>query len=360
MRILIIDDSALYRKILSESCASIPDVTTTALANWSLARSKLETETFDLVLLDVFMPEMNGPEVLDALKQNWPKLPVVMVSGATGRDAEITLACLSKGAIDFIGKPAGSSFESGLEALKAEIRRVVEAVRSKIPITPTAQASNSSFIAKAASQPSTPQPSKRLNPPPFLDLVLIGVSTGGPKALSEILPQIPANFPVPILIVQHMPPVFTLSLAEQLNRVSPLNVIEAPASHHPKVGEILIAPGGKHLEVVRNSAGMLETRHTDAPPVHSCRPSVDVLFESASKCALRGAVAVVLTGMGSDGADGVAKLKAALPTWCIAQNAETCAVFGMPQAVIGAGLDDECLPLAEIAPRLNKLFRVGI
>lgn len=354
MHVLIVDDSALYRKILSESAGSLPDVTTVAVSNGELALGRIAAEKFDLVLLDVFLPETNGLEVLQLIKRNSPQLPVVMVSGATGRDAEITLNALSKGAMDFIAKPTGPSFESGLTMLRGDIRRIIDALRIRATVR-----SHSASATSATSIPATPRPVKRSNPPPFIDLLLIGVSTGGPKALAELLPILSADMPVPVLIVQHMPPVFTLSLAAQLDKTCKLTVSEAPTRHPLVAGQVLIAPGGMHLEVVRTIDGRLETRHSDSPAVHSCKPSVDVLFQSAARAGLRGAVAVVLTGMGSDGADGVAALKTAIPTWCIAQNAETCAVYGMPQAVTSRGLDDESLPLRDIGNRINRIFRVS-
>lgn len=351
MHILIVDDSALYRKILSEASAAQQGVEVTAVSNGDLAMTKLSTSKVDLILLDVFMPDQSGPEVLKRIKSAYPSIPVVMVSGATGRDAQITLDALSNGAMDFIAKPVGTSLESAALILRGSIRRALDMALLR-KNTATTKVSN----------PLPPKPTvspfKRLTPPPFLDLLLIGVSTGGPKALTEILPGLPENFPVPVVIVQHMPPVFTLSLADQLDKVSKLSVIEAPARHRLKAGEILIAPGGMHLEITKNPEGFLETRHTDSPPVNSCRPSVDVLFESASRCGLRGVVAVILTGMGADGAQGVAKLKAACPTWCLAQNAETCSVYGMPQAIVNQNLDDEVLALSNIAPRINQIFRV--
>ncbi len=356
MRLLIVDDSALYRKILSEAASGLPDVETITASNGEIALSRLKSERIDLILLDVFMPDRTGPEVLQEIRREHPGVPVVMVSGATGRDAEITLGALSHGAMDFIPKPASTSVESSIASIRSDIRRVVDAARLRA----TGRAA-SSQPAPVVSSPAAPKsaPVRRLSPPPFLDILLIGVSTGGPRALAEILPGLAKNFPVPIVIVQHMPPVFTQSLAAQLDRTCPLNVIEAPSAHTPVAGEVLIAPGGQHLELVKDANGAVRTRFSDAPPVHSCRPSVDVLFQTAARCGYRGAVSLILTGMGSDGADGVRALKDAIPLWSIAQNAATCAVYGMPQAVVQAGLDDECLALGDIAPRLNKLFRVA-
>ena len=357
MRLLIVDDSALYRKILSEAASGIPDVETVTAPNGEIGLARLKAERIDLVLLDVFMPDRNGPEVLLDIRREHPGVPVVMVSGATGRDAEITVGALSNGAMDFIPKPATTSVEASVAAIRSDIRRVIDAARLR---SANRAASSQQVPAPSASSPAPPitAPVRRLSPPPFLDILLIGVSTGGPRALGEIMPGLAPNFPVPIVIVQHMPPVFTQSLAAQLDRTCPLNVLEAPAGHAPAAGEVLIAPGGKHLELVKEANGMVRTRFSDAPPVHSCRPSVDVLFQTAARCGYRGAVSLILTGMGSDGANGVRALKEAIPLWSIAQNAQTCAVYGMPQAVVQAGLDDECLALGDIAPRLNKLFRV--
>lgn len=351
MRILVVDDSALYRKLLTEAASSAPEAEAVAVSSGELALKRLESETFDLVLLDVFMEGMNGPQVLEKIKAIHPKLPVVMVSGATGRDTEITLNCLATGAMDFIPKPAGSSFESGMEALKVDIRKAISLARLR-------SAMASPTRVEVTSTPAPQTTLKRLQPPPFPELLLIGVSTGGPLALSKIFPVLSAKIPVPILLVQHMPPGFTKSLAEQLDKSSGLTIKEGADGDLPVPGQALVAPGGFHMEVHRNADGKFQIHLTSAPPVHSCRPSVDALFDSAAKCKLRGAVAVVLTGMGTDGADGVASLKVACPSWCIAQDAATSTVYGMPQAVAQRDLHDEILPLQEIAPRINKLFRL--
>jgi two-component system chemotaxis response regulator CheB len=353
MRILVVDDSALYRKLLTEAASSASEAEAVAVSSGELALKRIESETFDLVLLDVFMEGMNGPQVLEKIKVLNPKLPVVIISGATGRDAEITMSCLASGAMDFIPKPAGSSFEAGMETLKADIRKVSSLARLRNSMA-------SAPILKSIRNPAPAAQNslKRLQPPPFPELLLMGVSTGGPLALSKILPVISAKIPVPILLVQHMPPGFTKSLAEQLDKSSALTIKEAAEGDLPVPGQALFAPGGFHMEVHRNADGKFQVHLTSAPPVHSCRPSVDVLFDSAAKCKLRGAIAVILTGMGTDGADGVASLKVSCPSWCIAQDASTSTVYGMPQAIAQRDLHDEILPLQDIAPRINKLFRL--
>lgn len=352
MRILVVDDSALYRKLLSDAASSALEAETVAVSGGELALKRLEFDKFDLVLLDVFMEQVSGPQTLAKIKKAHPTLPVVMVSGATGRDAEITIDCLAHGAIDFIPKPSASSFESGMEALKSNIRKVATLARLCRASSSTLQA------APELGNPTVTAPVMRLQPPPFPELVLIGVSTGGPKALSTILPTISEKLPVPILLVQHMPSTFTKSLAEQLDKISGLSIKEATNGQIPMPGEVLIAPGGIHLEIFRNDAEKIETRLIDTPPVQSCRPSVDVLFHSAAKCNLRGVIAIILTGMGADGADGVAALQHASPTWCIAQDESTSTVYGMPQAIAQRNLSNEILPLQEIGPRINKLFRL--
>jgi len=354
MRILVVDDSALYRKLLSDVASSLPDVETVVASNGEIALKRIDSEKFDLVLLDVFMDPMSGPQTLVKIKASHPYLPVVMVSGATGRDAELTLSCLSDGAMDFISKPSGSSFESGMESLKAEVRRVTSLARIK---SLSSSVAHPTPPVSSLANPVT-VPAKRRQLPQFLELILIGVSTGGPNALSALIPILSQKLPVPILLVQHMPPFFTKSLADQLNKTSSLSVVEAQGGEIPGPGDVLIAPGGFHMEIFRTSNGKLQVRLASTPPVNSCRPAVDVLFNSAAKCELTGVISVILTGMGSDGADGVAALKAGCPTWCIAQDAATSIVYGMPQAIAQRNLADEILPLQEIGPRLNKIFRL--
>ena len=249
--------------------------------------------------------------------------------------------------------------------LRGQLQHVVNMVnlrRITTPVTthhatPPSRAMGTASVGALPPPPAALAPRRRTLPPAALDLLLIGVSTGGPRTLQDMLPGLPADFRLPVVIVQHMPPLFTRTLAEQLDKVCNLRVSEATDGERIVAGRILIAPGGRHLEIIRNAEGHLVTRLTDAAPVNSCRPAVDVLFNSASRCALRGVLSLILTGMGEDGANGVATLKAALPTWSITQDEATSVIYGMPQAVVRRQLEDEILALPAIAPRLAELAR---
>ena len=363
LRVLIVDDTALYRKILTDAAAQVPGLeVAAAVASGPLAFTRLATEPVDLVLLDVFMPEMNGPEVLERIRRDYPRIAVVMISGATGADAAITINALANGALDFIPKPQTASFADGMARLRSQLSHVVRLVQiRRIGTTPGSSAPSSPLPAPSSPPPaptsSLPAPRRTGRPPLNLDVLLIGVSTGGPKTLQELLPRLPADFRLPIVLVQHMPALFTRTLAEQLDKVCALRVKEAADGDLVRPGHILLAPGGRHLEIFRQPEGALATRLTDAPPVNSCRPAVDVLFQSATRCGLRGALSLILTGMGEDGANGVAALKGSLPLWSIAQDEATCVIYGMPAAVVRRDLADEILPLPAIAPRLVELAR---
>ena len=412
LRILVVDDSATYRKLISTAVSGLSsDYVVETAATGPIALTKMKTEPFDLVLCDIFMPEMNGPEVLTQLRRDYPRTTVVMISGATGRDAEVTINCLAQGALDFIAKPQNQSFEKSMEEVVAHLRRVLQVVRLRSGLSPApgmAAPRPGAFIpTPSPASPKSPAPSAPFSPttqrpfpplggtpaperpalaktgiadtagpvrsaplrtnthPPIRpELLLIGVSTGGPRALQELLPKLPERFPVPILLVQHMPPTFTKSLADQLDRSCALRVIETGHGESLQPGTIYIAPGGRHLEIARASGpggalgSPLITQLTDSPPVLSCRPSVNVLFQSAANLRPRSVISVILTGMGEDGADGVAALKQAIPTWCLAQDATTSVVYGMPMAVAERGLADEILPLPQIGPRLCQIFNV--
>lgn len=357
LRVLAVDDTALYRKILQDAVKRCrgADFVQACHSGASLLKRLEQDANVDVILLDVVMPELDGLETLKQVRSKYPRISVVMVSGATTRDAAVTVEALRLGALEFIAKPRTGTFEQSMVELTSQLERVFDIVRSKVY-------GKSIFVPETAKDTIYPpfKPKKadlgarRANPGEF-HLCLIGVSTGGPNALAEVLPKLPISFPIPVLVVQHMPPFFTTSLAAHLNSRCELSVKEAPHGYHPKAGEILLAPGGRHLTVVPSVHGW-ETRLTDTPPVHSCRPSVDVLFKSVAQASLQPMLSVILTGMGNDGADGVKCLRIkSKKSICIAQDEATSVVYGMPRAVIERQYADEVLPLRDIGNRLVQL-----
>jgi two-component system chemotaxis response regulator CheB len=359
LSVLVVDDTAIFRKLLFDAVSTIPGVNAVApVASGELALKRLATGGVDLVLLDIVMPGLSGPETFREIRRLYPDVSVVLVSGVTGADALVTIRALEEGALDFIAKPQGDSFENAARLLASDLRRVVNIANTRRTMA-AARAGGPCIqpfpiASPAPDQPPAPVPLQPL--PTRAELIVIGVSTGGPRALAEVIPQLPADFSCPVLIVQHMPPLFTASLAGQLSRDSKLAVREAAEGERIAQGSVLIAPGGSHLVVRRDVDGTLRTSINTNPPVNSCRPSVDVLFHSVATQAPQGVVAVILTGMGEDGASGVAALKGR-GARCIAQDAKSCVVYGMPQAVISRGLADEILPLAEIGRRLASFSK---
>lgn len=355
LNVLVVDDTIVYRKILSEVLESLEGVQLLGTASQGrLALARMEQTPADLVLLDVEMPEMDGLETLGHLRKRWPETDVVMVSGTNMSSAEITVQALEQGALDFIRKPEGSDPEASRQELRDKLRPLIRHIGTRrnmrAPVAP-----------KAALPP--PLPSPTLSRPMLgrIEVVGIGVSTGGPNALAEVIPLLPADFPVPILVVQHMPPTFTASLAEHLDRRSHLRVCEAREGEPIQTGNVYIAPGGKHMVVRRHETGNGRQRIiglNENPPENSCRPSVDVLFRSMAAQYDGGIAALVMTGMGNDGCEGVRTLKRR-GCHCLTQSAETCVVYGMPMAVDEAGLSDEQIPLHFLAQRLVRLVREG-
>lgn len=363
LTVLVVDDTIVYRKILSEILESIEGVQLIGTASHGrLALGRMEQSPADLVLLDVEMPEMNGLETLAHLKKRWPDTDVVMVSGTNISSAEITVQALEQGALDFIRKPEGSDPEASRQELRDKLRPLIRHIGTRRNMRAPAGAgalpalSPSSAPVSAAPSTTIPRPLHGR-----IEVVGIGVSTGGPNALTEVIPRLPADFPVPVLVVQHMPPNFTASLAEHLDRRSPLKVCEAKEGEPIQTGCVYIAPGGKHMVVRRHETGNGYQRIiglNENPPENSCRPSVDVLFRSLAAHYDAGIATVVMTGMGNDGCEGVRTLKRR-GCHCITQSAETCVVYGMPMAVDEAGLSDEQVPLEHLAQRLTRLVREG-
>jgi two-component system chemotaxis response regulator CheB len=294
----------------------------------------------DLVLLDIEMPRMNGLEVLAELRSRHIKAKVIMCSTLTRRGAAITLEALAQGATDYVTKPTAQN--GAADAVATLTRDLLPRIKALFPApqsgTPHMRASDTG---------------EGLHSKP--EIVVIGVSTGGPAALQTLLPMLPANFPVPIVIVQHMPQLFTALLAERLNRECALTVREAAFAMLPEPGTVSIARGDWHLEFTKipfGSGQML--RLSQAAPEHYCRPSVDTLFRSAAQAYGAGAIAVVLTGMGSDGLEGCKAIRSAGGI-VLVQDRATSAVWGMPGVVAEAGLAHRILPLSAIAAELMRL-----
>jgi two-component system, chemotaxis family, protein-glutamate methylesterase/glutaminase len=352
IRILIVDDSAVMRSLLRSVITSDPrlEVAATA-ADGASALSSIAVTRPDLVLLDVEMPVMDGLVTLRQLRQRGHKTPVIMCSSLTQRGAKVTIEALANGASDYVAKPASQEGrEQAVKVLAQDLLPKIHALVSRTPPSPAAPLA-SRPVFPAAAQPFTPQSISSVP-----TVVAIGVSTGGPAALDQLLPALSASFPLPILIVQHMPEVFTRLFADRLNSRCRLPVREAAEGDAIHAGSIYIARGNWHLEVCPPArAGASATLHLNQdPPENHCRPAVDVLFRSAAKVYGSGVLAVVLTGMGCDGLAGCRLIRSRGGS-VIAQDQATSTVWGMPGAVTQAGLAHKILPLAAIAPEILRI-----
>jgi len=305
-----------------------------AAPNGRIAVRRVEQNPYDVVVLDVEMPDMNGLEALKHIRRHRPKLPVIMFSSLTVRGGAVTLDALQAGATDCVAKPSNQKdFNAAMNAVRESLVPKIRGIcRPKMIRRP--------IIAKKKAE----QKQKRI------DAVVIGVSTGGPTALEKVVPSFPKNCSVPIFIVQHMPPTFTRLLAERLDRICPLKVTEAVNGETVQPGRVYVAPGGLHMEVrgrVRQRIAL-----TEKPPENSCRPAVDVLFRTASEIWGDNLLAVVLTGMGADGAKG-AQIIAKAGGQVVIQDQMTSVVWGMPGAVYQTGVADRVLPIQDVGPFIS-------
>jgi len=342
VRILIVDDSAVIRKLLGDLLASDPEIVVAGTAgNGSQALARIPEVKPDLITLDIEMPGMDGLETLVEIRKLYPRLPVIMFSALTERGGTATLDALARGASDYVTKP------SHREAPERSYDRVQEELLRKIK----------SLCAVRQTRPG-PMPVPVLvsgvsaRPQARVDVVAIGASTGGPNALTELIPEFPADFPVPIMIVQHMPPLFTRLLAERLNAIAPLEVQEGKAGQRLQRGQVWIAPGGHHMTVTRKGAEFVVGLNHD-PQENSCRPAVDVLFRSVAQTYGANVLAVILTGMGTDGTRGSAVIREAGGE-VIVQDEASSVVWGMPGSIVAAGLADRIYPLAGIGPEVVR------
>ena len=355
IRVLVVDDSSFMRKILSDILGADPRIEVAGTArDGDDALKKIAELSPDVVTLDVEMPRRDGLSTLEEIMKRNP-LPVIMVSSLTQEGAQITLRALSAGAVDFVAKPSGH--------ISLNMRDVSADLVAKVIAASTARVGGRerkgirSMVPPPALQPAKP----RLQPslPPRAgrpEILAIAASTGGPRALQQVISQLPGSFPVPIVIVQHMPKDFTLSVAKRLDAMSELDVAEGTEGMDLRPGLAVVAPGGYHMIVRRSQAGRLSCGLSDAPPLLSVKPSANIMFLSVADELGGRAVGVILTGMGRDGADGAAALRSK-GARIIAESQETCIVYGMPKSAVELGVVDELLPLYSIPEAMIRSVR---
>lgn len=338
IRVLVVDDSVVARRVVARAIEADPLFELAGVAaNGRAALEKLEVLQPDVLVLDLDMPVMDGFEMLAALRITHTDLPVIVFSHLTHAGASATMDALALGATGFALKPNANDIGLAQELVRAELLPLLAAVTRP----------------QGVEQPV--QTSRRFSPtgalPQFqVTAVVVAVSTGGPNALAEIVPSLPADLSVPVFIVQHMPPLFTAALAQRLNKIAALDVVEAGQWDRVEPGRIYIAPGGRHMALQRTGEGVQIELH-DGAPENSCRPAANVLFRSAAQVYGPGVAAVVLTGMGSDGLRGCEAVHAAGGSIMV-QDAASSVVASMPGAVADAGLAHSVLPLHEIGPAL--------
>lgn len=360
IRALVVDDSALYRKFVKSVLSEIPGVEVIGTAsNGRVGLEKIKSLKPDLITLDQEMPELNGLGLLQKITDCNIQVATIMISSSTETGAKTTNAALQLGAFDFVLKPMGMMVDESRAQLKSDLAPKIEAFLSsrKSKVARARVGGNTkSAVAPRATINQMVQSISALQLKP--KIIGIGVSTGGPAALNKLLPQLPGDFSCPIVLVQHMPPKFTKSLADDLNRICALEVLEAEAGMIAKAGQILIAPGGSHMRIGL-VGGHPVVEITDDPPERSCKPSVDYLFRSLAHCYGAKSMGVVLTGMGDDGTLGC-KLMKRNGARILIQDESTCVVYGMPRSVFDAGLADQVAPLDQIADCLLKAIGRGV
>lgn len=333
IKLLVVDDSAFMRKIISDLIDDIPGIQVGGIARNGLdALEAIPKIKPDIITLDIEMPKLNGIETLKSIKEKY-NIPVIMLSSFAGRD--ITIEALELGALDFIEKP--TDLNSNLDDFRDELEIKIKSISSKAIAKPIKGRFKSRTTGKALHKQ--------------IDAVVIGASTGGPKALTEVLKKLPANIQVPIFIVQHMPKGFTTSFAERLDKESELKVVEAEDNMQIEKGVAYLAPGDYHMEVDGNRIKLNMNEK-----IYGVRPAVDYLFASAARTYKHNLLGVIMTGMGRDGAEGMKAIKE-MGGCNIAQNEATSVVYGMPGHAVAKGVVDSILSLDEIGNKLKEILR---
>jgi two-component system chemotaxis response regulator CheB len=354
IRILVVDDSVVVRRMVSDALSADPELEVAgAAANGRIALARIPQVNPDIIILDVEMPELDGLATLERIRKSLPALPVIMYSTLTQRGAEATLDALAKGATDYVTKPSNvGSAAQALECIRTQLIPKIKTFCGRAPrVEPPP-----TLAAPAPSRPSLPRaaiPRREER----VDIVAIGVSTGGPNALAELIPTLPGDLPVPVVIVQHMPPVFTRLLAERLAAKSQIGVDEGRTRTTLEPGRAWLAPGDYHM-IVEREGNQVALRMHQGPPENSCRPAVDVLFRSVAEVYRPHTLAIVMTGMGQDGLRGCERVREA-GGQILAQDEASSVVWGMPGFVANAGLADKVVPLDQLGPEIVRRVRTG-
>ena len=376
IKVMILDESVVYRQFLSEILSAISGMEVVAVAaTGKIALARLAQNPVDLLLFDVEMEKGDALRSLQEIRTTYPEVGLVLLSSLDTNSAGTAIQALEMGALDLLAKPLPSGKGDSLLEFRGRLESVLRAYRGKkharLAKRLTQGKSVKELLAKVRSEQvadaavarkeTVAKAAVELHRPTRIDVIALAVSTGGPKALGEVIPQLPGDLGVPVLLVQHMPPLFTEALAGSLNKRSQMEVREAKAGELVLANCVYIAPGGKHMVVEPEPEGESEGRpiriglNTD-PPVNSCRPSADVLFRSIAQAYGGHILAAIMTGMGNDGVRGVREMKAK-GCYCLSQTEESCVVYGMPRAVDEAGLADEQVALGQLAGRISALVK---
>lgn len=374
IKVLVVDDTIVYRKAVSDILGEMPGVEVVGVAhNGKIAVAKIQSLRPDLLTLDIEMPEMNGLEVLQYLQQHAPQVSAIMVSTLTSEGGDMTMRALELGAYDFILKPTAKDINDSKQQLRSLLTPLIKAFQTGRTTVGSLQAATkgmgthhampSAFVNRRPKPVSVAQGGATSLTPSVVtpvrrqgksEIITIGISTGGPNALARMMPMLPGDIGVPIVIVQHMPPVFTKSLANSLDAKCALTVKEAQDGEAIQANVAYIAPGGKQMKLVASTDGSNRLiKITNDPPENSCKPSADYLFRSVADYYVGRTTAVIMTGMGSDGTKGLQILKQK-GAFIIGQNEESCVVYGMPKAPAELGLTDVIAPLDRIAGEIIK------
>lgn len=368
LRVLVVDDTIVYRKAISDIIEEIPGVELAGVAhNGEIALAKIKTLKPDILTLDIEMPRMNGIETLEEIQKNYPGVGAIMVSTLTAEGSEMTMRALELGAFDFILKPQSKNQTEGKKEIRAALEPILRAFARSIFSSSLINRSGRNGLASTTPGKSPlgrPHVETKTVRPTSArtstirrgksEIIAIGISTGGPNALNQMLPKLPGNLGVPVLVVQHMPPVFTKSLAASLDKKCQLTVKEAENGENILPNVVYIAPGGKQMKLVAGTDGLhRRIKITDDPPENSCKPSADYLFRSVGDYYVGRTTAVIMTGMGSDGTKGLGILKDKA-AYIIGQDESSCIVYGMPKAPADLGYLDVVVPLSKIADEIIK------